>query len=185
MARIISAIRNGPIILAGSTASDLLEDHVMKASLQMLAKRLNGLLSVLLAGLAGGCDTIQDHSLTDALWSDSRDTSHCRPQADPKLKLAVCQSVDAGVEGTNPIGPGRGAWWRGQGRLAGTSQGGVPAGRGIREQEWQNISSNCQKMQSHCCFNMNNQDNHSWITLTAAGMDWAMKSEMTEVCFRP
>ena len=78
----------------------------MKASLQMLAKSPNGLLSVLLTGLAGGGDTIQDHSLTYALWSDSRDTSHCRPQADSKLKLAVCQSVDAGFDGADPIWPG-------------------------------------------------------------------------------
>jgi hypothetical protein len=59
----------------------------MKATPQSLYKSLNILLVVLLAGLGGGCDTIQDHSLTYALWSDSRDTSHCRSQTDPQLRL--------------------------------------------------------------------------------------------------
>jgi len=59
----------------------------MKTAISLFAKILNVLLAVVLAGLVGGCDTIQDHSLTYALWNDSRDISHCRPQADPKLKL--------------------------------------------------------------------------------------------------
>lgn len=50
-------------------------------------KCLNFLLAALLAGLGGGCDTIQEHSLTYALWNDSRDTSHSRPPADSDLKL--------------------------------------------------------------------------------------------------
>ncbi len=66
---------------------------------QLLARSLNCLLAVLLAGLGSGCNTIQDHSLTYALWSDSRDASHCRPQADPKLKLfASEQPPDVLVE---------------------------------------------------------------------------------------
>jgi hypothetical protein len=60
---------------------------------------LNLLLAALLAGLGGGCDTIQDHSLTYALWNDSRDTSHSRPQADPDLKLFVSEKpLDVLVE---------------------------------------------------------------------------------------
>lgn len=60
---------------------------------------LNLLLAVLLAGLGCGCDTVQDHSLTYALWNDSRDTSHSRPQADPDLKLFVSEtSSDVLVE---------------------------------------------------------------------------------------
>ena len=54
---------------------------------QMLTKNLNFMLATLLAVLGGGCSTIQDHSLTYALWSDSRGHSYCRPQADPGLKL--------------------------------------------------------------------------------------------------
>lgn len=61
--------------------------RTMKTELQLMAKGLNLLLASLLAVAGGGCDTIQDHSLTYALWSDNRDTSHCRPQADPDLKL--------------------------------------------------------------------------------------------------
>lgn len=57
----------------------------------MLARSLNLLLAAVLAGLGGGCNTIQDHSLTYALWTDSRDTSHCRPQADPGLKLFIAE----------------------------------------------------------------------------------------------
>lgn len=48
---------------------------------------MNILGLALLAGLGGGCQTIQDHSLTYALWTDSRDTSHSRPAADPATKL--------------------------------------------------------------------------------------------------
>jgi hypothetical protein len=59
----------------------------MKTARQLFSKSLNVLLAFLLAGLGGGCDTIQEHSATCTLWRDSRDDSHCRPQADPDLKL--------------------------------------------------------------------------------------------------
>lgn len=59
----------------------------VKTALPWLTKSLNVLLAVLLAGLGGGCSTIQNDSLTYALWSDSGDNSQCRPQADPDLKL--------------------------------------------------------------------------------------------------
>ena len=54
---------------------------------QLFGKCLNALLAVLLAGLAIGCDTIQQHSLTCVLWNDSSSYSHCRPQTHPDLKL--------------------------------------------------------------------------------------------------
>src|ERR1035441_2057664 len=63
------------------------QNDSMKTLLQLFCKSLNILLAVLLAGLGGGCDTIQEHSATCALWRGSRDNSHCRPQADPDLKL--------------------------------------------------------------------------------------------------
>jgi hypothetical protein len=59
----------------------------MKTTLKILCQSLNILLAVLLAGLGGGCDTIEEHSLTYSLWSGHRDNSHCRPEANPDLKL--------------------------------------------------------------------------------------------------
>jgi hypothetical protein len=63
------------------------QNNAMKTPLQLFCKSMNILLAVLLAGLGGGCDTIQEHSVTCSLWNDSRNHSYCSSSADPELKL--------------------------------------------------------------------------------------------------
>ena len=58
---------------------------------QKLEKCLRWLFVLLLSGLVSGCETVKQDSFTYNLWSDQTGASHCRPQADPELKLFVSE----------------------------------------------------------------------------------------------
>jgi len=58
----------------------------------MLKKYSSLLLVVLLAGLGAGCQTMQEHSLTCAVWKERHDSSECRPVSPPELKLFTSEN---------------------------------------------------------------------------------------------
>jgi hypothetical protein len=80
----------GSSMLATGLALRLI--NARRQLLQKLQKCPLLLLVVLLASLGAGCQTIQDHSLTCALWKARHDSSECRPVAPLELKLFASEN---------------------------------------------------------------------------------------------